>query len=73
MTLFIHLGVDALQVRINIGPLLFAPCEGLTFQAGIKRHFMDEIAVAASAELLKLLKQAFPEHRFNFSMDIISK
>ena len=66
-TLFIHLGLDKLQVRVNIGPLLFRTLhEGLTFHAGIKRHFMDEIrAVAASAELLKLLKQAFPKHRFN--------
>ena len=66
-TLFIHLGVDGLQVRINIGPLLFRTLhEGLTFQGGIKQHFMDEIrAVAASAELLKLLKQSFPDYVFN--------
>ncbi|MGC6415574.1 MAG: hypothetical protein ACON3Z_00510 [Bradymonadia bacterium] len=65
-TLYIRIGTDEISVRLNVGPLLFRTIhEGLTFQAGVKRHFIDEIrAIAASAETLKLVRHALPDYRF---------
>lgn len=63
-TLFVVLTGGDVEVRLNIGPLLFRILhEGYTFHRGIKQHFMDEIrAVSATAEMVKLIRVALPEH-----------